>query len=223
MVVRVAERAHLSGAGEIWVATDHPEVRAACEAHEFAALMTRSDHPTGTDRLAEVVEQRGWSNDTIVVNVQGDEPEIDPAHIRLVANLLEQNGDAAMATLATPGGLAEQLNPNAVTVVLDHRNLALLFTRAPCPWDRGLGGPATQCLRHLGIYAYRREVLLGYKRLPPSRLETLESLEQLRALEAGLGIACAVVQHPAAGIDVRADYDGFLSRFRLNAQKGATP
>lgn len=208
------------GPDKVIVCADDQALVDAAQKHGFAARLTRVDHQSGTDRIAEVA---ATLDAEIIVNVQGDEPEIDPAHIRLVANLLEQDGDAAMATLATPGGLAEQSNPNAVKVVLDHRGLALLFTRAPCPWDRGLGGPASQCLRHLGIYAYRREVLLGYKRLPPSRLETLESLEQLRALEAGLGIACAVVQHPAAGIDVRADYDGFLSRFRLNAQKGATP
>jgi 3-deoxy-manno-octulosonate cytidylyltransferase (CMP-KDO synthetase) len=135
MVVRVAERARLS-AEEIWVATDHPEVRAAAEAHEVAALMTRSDHPTGTDRLAEVVEQRGWSSDTIVVNVQGDEPLIEPEVILQTARQSGASG-ADIATVAHPiTDAADFFNPNVVKVVCRADGDAAYFSRAPIPYAR---------------------------------------------------------------------------------------
>lgn len=136
MVVRVAERARLSGAEEIWVATDHPEVRAAAEAHEVAALMTRSDHPTGTDRLAEVVEQRGWGSDTIIVNVQGDEPLIEPEVILQTARQLAASG-ADIATVAHPiNDAADFFNPNVVKVVCRADGDAAYFSRAPIPYAR---------------------------------------------------------------------------------------
>ena len=138
---------------------------------------------------------------------------MDPGHIRLVASLLERHPWADIATLAVAAGAAEQANPNNVKVVLGNGDRALWFTRSPAPFDRDRGGPAAQTHRHLGIYAYRREALLGYSRLPASPLEQLERLEQLRALANGLGIACAVVGQATAGIDVRADYDAFLARY----------
>ena len=197
-------------------ADDQSLVDAARDAGVQARL-TRLDHQSGTDRIAEVAAALDAA---IVVNVQGDEPEIDPAHIRLVAGLLGRHPWAGIATLATPASSDQQRNPNNVKVVLGHGDRALWFTRAPAPWDRDAGGPAGEAHRHLGIYAYRREVLLGYSRLPPSRLERLEKLEQLRALEAGIGIACAVVADAAPGIDTRADYDAFLARWRARAPRG---
>jgi 3-deoxy-manno-octulosonate cytidylyltransferase (CMP-KDO synthetase) len=199
------------GAAAVTVCADDAALIAVAHAAGVAARLTDPAHQSGTDRIAEVA---AGLDAAIVVNVQGDEPEIDPAHIRLVAGLLDRHAWAGMATLCTPAGLAEQVNPNAVKVVLGHGDRALHFTRAGAPWDRERGGPATTCHRHLGIYAYRRDVLLGYARLPASRLEACEKLEQLRALEAGIGIACAVVPHAAPGIDTRADYDAFLARRR---------
>lgn len=177
----------------------------------IAARLTRLDHQSGTDRIAEVAAGLSAS---IIVNVQGDEPEMEPEHIRLVASLLQRHPWAGIATLGVRGGRAEQGNPNNVKVVLGHGDRALWFTRAPAVWDRDGGEPTTGCVRHLGIYAYRREVLLGYAGLPASRLEQTEKLEQLRALEAGIGMACGLVEHAVPGIDVRPDYDAFLSRLR---------
>lgn len=179
------------------------------------ALLTRLDHQSGTDRIAEVAATLSAE---IIVNVQGDEPEMEPEHIRLVADLLFRHPWAGIATLCVAGGAAEQANPNNVKVVLGHGDRALWFTRAPAIWERDASGPAATCLRHLGIYAYRREVLLGYAALPASRLEQTEKLEQLRALEAGIGIACAPVAQAVAGIDVRSDYDAFLSRLAALAR-----
>jgi 3-deoxy-manno-octulosonate cytidylyltransferase (CMP-KDO synthetase) len=184
-----------------------------------SAQLTDPAHQSGTDRVAEVARRLDAS---VLVNVQGDEPEIDPEHIRLVAGLLERHPWAGMATLCVAGTSADQENPNAVKVILGHQGRALYFTRAGAPFDRDRGGPATHCHRHLGIYAYRREVLLGYASLPPSRLESLEKLEQLRALESGIGISCGVVAHAAAGIDTRADYDAFLGRLRNPHATAAT-
>ena len=171
MVVRVAERARLAGAEEIWVATDHPDVREAAEAHEIAALMTRSDHPTGTDRLAEVVEQRGWSAETIIVNVQGDEPLIDPAVILQTARQLAASG-ADIATVAHPiHDPAEFFNPNVVKVVCRADGDAAYFSRAPIPYARdhfacengGESLPAgLPAYRHVGLYAYRASFLKAY-------------------------------------------------------------
>nr|MBA3685639.1 3-deoxy-manno-octulosonate cytidylyltransferase [Planctomycetota bacterium] len=195
----------------VTVCADDPALVDAARAAGVGARMTRLDHQSGTDRIAEVAANLDAE---IVVNVQGDEPEMDPAHIRLVARLLDTHAWAGIATLATPGTAEHQRNPNNVKVVLGHGARALWFTRSPAPWDRDAGGPLAACHRHLGIYAYRREVLLGYASLPPSRLEQLEKLEQLRALEAGIGIACASVAEAAPGIDVRPDYDAFLVRRR---------
>jgi 3-deoxy-manno-octulosonate cytidylyltransferase (CMP-KDO synthetase) len=218
LLAHACERAALAfGPEAVTVCADDAALVAVAERAGVAGRMTRADHQSGTDRIAEVA--RGLDA-SVIVNVQGDEPEIEPAHIRLVAALLERHAWAGMATLATPAGEAEQRNPNAVKVVLGHGERALMFTRAPAPWDRDRGGPAAECWRHLGIYAYRREVLLGYGALPASRLEALEKLEQLRALEAGVGIACAIVAHPAPGVDTRADYDAFLARWKSRSGFG---
>lgn len=197
------------GREAVTVACDDPALVAVVTGHGFRAMTTRSDHQSGSSRLAEAAAR---IDATTIVNVQGDEPEIDPEHIRGVAGLLEQHPWAGIATLATSGTAADQVDPAAVKVLLAAGDRALAFTRAPCPWDREAGAPATDCHRHIGIYAYRREVLLGWPELPASRLEALERLEQLRPLEAGIGIACAVVDHAAPGIDTPSDLAAFRAR-----------
>jgi 3-deoxy-manno-octulosonate cytidylyltransferase (CMP-KDO synthetase) len=215
MVVRVAERAALSGASEICVATDHPDVEAAARQHGLEVLMTRSDHPSGTDRLAEVVAQKGWPDDTVVVNVQGDEPLIEPQLIAQTARQLTEHG-ADIATVAHPiGDAADFFNPNVVKVVCGADGDALYFSRAPIPYARDhfareAGGETLpQCfpaLRHVGLYAYRAAFLKAYARLAPSPLEGFEALEQLRALWHGYRITVAVVDHlPAPGVDTPED------------------
>ncbi|HEX5803153.1 MAG TPA: 3-deoxy-manno-octulosonate cytidylyltransferase [Azospira sp.] len=215
MVVRVAERAALSGASEICVATDHPEVEAAARRHGIDVLMTRPDHPSGTDRLAEVVALKGWGDETLVVNVQGDEPLIEPSLIALTAQQLAGRG-ADIATVAHPiAEAADFFNPNVVKVVCRADGDALYFSRAPMPYARDHfareGGGETlpagfPALRHVGLYAYRAAFLKAYARLAPSPLEGFEALEQLRALWHGYRITVAVVDHmPAAGVDTPDD------------------
>ncbi len=223
MVVRVAERARLAGAEEVWVATDHPEVRAACEAHEVAALMTRADHATGTDRLAEVVAQRGWSNETIVVNVQGDEPLIEPEVIVHTARQLAVSG-ADIATVAHPiAEPADFFNPNVVTVVCRADGDAAYFSRAPVPYARDHfareGGGANlpdglPALRHVGLYAYRASFLKAYAGLAVAPTEQFEALEQLRALWHGYRISVALVDAaPAPGVDTPEDAERMRKLF----------
>lgn len=215
MVVRVAERALLSGADEVWVATDHAQVQAAAEQHGLSVLLTRADHPTGTDRLAEVVALRGWDDDTVVVNVQGDEPLIDPGLIAQTARQLADSG-ADIATVAHPiGDAADFFNPNIVKVVCTAAGDALYFSRAPIPYARDhfareAGGETLPegmpACRHVGLYAYRARFLRAYTRLAPSPLEGFEALEQLRALWHGFRISVAIADHlPAAGVDTPED------------------
>lgn len=212
LLAHACERAALAfGAAAVTVCADDAELVRVAQAAGVSARMTRADHDSGTDRIAEVA---ATLKDLIIVNVQGDEPEMDPAHIRLVAALLEHHAWAGMATLCVRGGLDEQRNPNAVKVVLGYGDRALYFSRAGVPFDRATGAPSERCHRHLGIYAYRRDMLLSYHRLPQSHLEHCEKLEQLRALESGIGIVCGVVDHAPLGIDTQADYDAFVSRYR---------
>lgn len=223
MVVRVAERARLSGADEIWVATDHPEVRAAAEANEVAALMTRADHATGTDRLAEVVALRGWSNDTLIVNVQGDEPLIEPEVIVQTARQLAASG-ADIATVAHPiAEAADFFNPNVVKVVCRADGDAAYFSRAPVPYARdhfareggGESLPAgLPAYRHVGLYAYRASFLKAYAGLAPAPTEQFESLEQLRALWHGYRISVALIDAaPAPGVDTPEDAERMRKLF----------
>lgn len=223
MVARTAERALLSGAEEVWVATDHPEVMAAAEQHGLSVLMTRTDHPTGTDRLAEVVELRGWSDETIVVNVQGDEPLIDPELIARTARQLAESG-ADIATVAHPiDNAADFFNPNIVKVVCRADGDALYFSRAPIPYARdhfaGEGGrnslpPAMPAYRHIGMYAYRASFLRAYARLQPSQLEGVEALEQLRALWYGYRISVLISDHlPMPGVDTPEDAERMRAWF----------
>jgi len=223
MVVRVSERARLSGAEEIWVATDHPEVHAVAEAYEVAALMTRSDHPTGTDRLAEVVEQRGWRGDTIIVNVQGDEPLIEPEVILQTARQLAASG-ADIATVAHPiCDAADFFNPNVVKVVCRADGDAAYFSRAPIPYARDHfarenGGETLPdgfpAYRHVGLYAYRASFLKAYAGLSVAPTEQFESLEQLRALWHGYRISVVLIDAaPAAGVDTPEDAERMRKLF----------
>ena len=223
MVVRVAERVRQSGADEIWVATDHEAVRDAAEAHGVAAMMTRSDHPTGTDRLAEVVARCGWSGDTLVVNVQGDEPLIDPAVIDQTARQLATSG-ADIATVAHPiEDAADFFNPNVVKVVCRADGDAAYFSRAPIPYARDhfaregggetLPGGFPAC-RHVGLYAYRAAFLKAYASLLPAPTEQFEALEQLRALWHGYRISVALVATvPAPGVDTPEDAERMRKLF----------
>lgn len=213
MIVRVAERAHASSAKRTVVATDAPEVAAACAAHGIEAVITRADHPSGTDRLAEVATWLGLPDDAIVVNVQGDEPLIEPSLIDAVAELLLQRPEAAMSTAAHAiDTMADFVNPNVVKVVLDRQGLALYFSRAPIPWWRdGFAQGVTQLppvapLRHIGIYGYRAGFLRGFPKLAAAPIEDAEALEQLRALWHGYRIAVHVTQQaPGSGVDTPQD------------------
>ncbi len=216
MVMRVVERALQSGSPDVWVATDHQGVFDAVQAMGGKVLMTRSDHPSGTDRLAEVVEQLGWADDEIVVNVQGDEPLIDPALIGAVARALASDLDAAIATAAHPlADAAEVFNPNVVKVVCNAAGQALYFSRAPIPWARDAYSTARErlpeglpVLRHVGIYAYRVAFLRRYAGLAPSPLEHWEALEQLRAMWHGYRIqVLQVADAPPAGVDTPEDLE----------------
>ncbi len=222
MVVRVAERARRSGARRVVVAADDARIVAACAAHGVEACMTRADHPSGTDRLAEASTLLGLPDDHVVVNVQGDEPLIDPALVDAVAALLDERPDAPMATAAHRlSSVAEFTNPNVVKVVTDARQMALYFSRAPIAWWRdGFSGgvdrlPEPAPLRHIGLYAYRCGFLRQFPALPPAPLEQLEALEQLRALWHGHRIAVHLAAAaPGAGVDTPDDLARVRALFR---------
>lgn len=216
MVVRTAERAQESAAERVIVATDDARIQAAAQEHGFEALLTRPDHPSGTDRLAEVAERLALPDDAVVVNVQGDEPLIDPALIDAVARLLQEDLQAAIATCASRISDADVLfNPNAVKVVCNAAGRALYFSRAPLPWARDAFStarhtlpPEFPALHHIGLYAYRAAFLRRFSALAPGPLERWESLEQLRALENGYAIAVHVTAaHPPAGVDTLEDLE----------------
>lgn len=216
MVVRTAERAQASSARRVVVATDDARIVAACAGHGIEALLTRAEHPSGTDRLAEVAQQLQLPDDTVLVNVQGDEPLIEPALIDAVADMLLRDPVAAMATCASPITDAHTLfNPNAVKVVCDATGHALYFSRAPIPWardafaqDRDALPSGLNALHHIGLYAYRAGFLRRFSELPQGPLERWESLEQLRALENGHAIAVHITAvHPAAGVDTTEDLE----------------
>lgn len=213
MVVRVAERVAGIGARQVVVAADDARILAACEAHGVKALMTRADHPSGSDRLAEACVALGLDGDDIVVNVQGDEPLIDPALVRSCADLLARRPECAVATAAHAiEDEADFRNPNVVKVVCDAQGRALYFSRAPIPWwrDGSQAGqaalPPVPAWRHIGLYAYRAATLRRFPQLSPAPLEQTESLEQLRILWHGDRIAVfEAAQAPAAGVDTPED------------------
>lgn len=216
MVVRVAEQALRSGAQRVVVAADDPTIVAACAAHGIEAVLTRTDHLSGSDRLAEACTLLDLEGDALVVNVQGDEPLIDPALVRACAELLAAHPECDVATAAhaieSPADFA---NPNVVKVVLDQQQRALYFSRAPIPWWRDgsqAGTPALPtpaigaALRHIGLYAYRAGYLRRFPQLSPAPLEQLESLEQLRVLWHGGRIAVHTADTaPAPGVDTLED------------------
>lgn len=215
MVVRVAERALLSGADEVVVACDDPRVLEATTRHGLRAVLTRRDHASGTDRLAEVVESLNWPDPTVVVNVQGDEPLIDPQLIGQTAARLTE-GEAHIATVAHPiSDAADFFNPHIVKVVCMANGDALYFSRAPIPYARDhfareAGGETLPgnmpAFRHIGLYAYRAHFLRTYGQLTPSPLEGFEALEQLRALWHGFRISVTLADHlPATGVDTPED------------------
>ena len=214
MVVHVLERARESGAERIIVATDNEEVRAAVQAVGGEVCMTRADHQSGTERLAEVVEKCGFSDETVIVNVQGDEPMIPPAIIRQVADNLAARRDVGMATLAVPIESAEEaFNPNAVKVVMDAQGYALYFSRATIPWDRDRFAASRETigdsfLRHIGIYGYRAGFIRRYVSWQTSPLEQIEMLEQLRVLWYGERIHVDVASVvPGTGVDTPEDLE----------------
>jgi 3-deoxy-manno-octulosonate cytidylyltransferase (CMP-KDO synthetase) len=214
MVLHVVERALESGADEVWVATDHQGIADAVRASGHQVCMTSPEHPSGTDRIAEVASQRGWGDDEIVVNVQGDEPLIEPSLIRAVAQHLHDHPGAAISTACHAiHDCADLFNQNVVKVVTDRDGHALYFSRAPIPWARDAFAVAQEnfptglpAYRHIGIYAYRTAFLKIYKQLQPAAIEQFEALEQLRALWHGYRIVVAVVeQAPVAGVDTEED------------------
>ena len=210
MVIRVAERAQQSNAQSVVVATDSPEIQAACDEHRIECLLTSPDHPTGTDRIAEVAQLLKLPADTLVVNVQGDEPLIPPELINQVAQTLADNAACAISTVAVPiTDEAEITNPNVVKVVLNRSNEALYFSRATIPFVRDAETSVKVThLRHLGIYAYRADFLQAYTRLEPAPPEQAEALEQLRALWNGYRIAVHTASEaPPAGVDTAEDLE----------------
>lgn len=231
MVVRVAQQAALAAASRCVVAADDASIVAACQQHGVHAILTRNDHPSGSDRLAEACEQLGLSGDDVVVNVQGDEPLIDPSLIDAVAQLLLARPEASMGTAAHPiDSLADYRNPNVVKVVCDAQGLASYFSRAPIPFSRDhadeawwlpVKGAAAQAghagfapLRHIGIYSYKAGFLREFPRLPPAPTEAMEQLEQLRALWHGHRIAVHLTPHaPGAGVDTPEDLERVRALF----------
>lgn len=234
MVVRVAQRATASGARRVVIATDAPEVMAAAAAHAIEAVLTRADHPSGTDRLAEAAALLDLADSDRVVNVQGDEPLIEPAVIAAVDRALAADPSCAIATAAHPiETIADYLSPHVVKVVTDVRGRALYFSRAPIPFERDAPPPAdtlsatlraAPVLRHVGLYAYRVGFLRSYPELPRSPLESIESLEQLRALWHGLPIAVLTLdQAPAAGVDTPADLERVRALVAAESARSTRP
>ena len=227
MVVRVAQRAALSGALRVVVAADDACITQACAEHGVQAVLTRSDHASGSDRLAEACELLGLDGDDVVINVQGDEPLIDPALVRRCAELLAERADCVVSTAAHAiKDHADYLNPNVVKVVLDAAGRALYFSRAPIAWwrDAPMGGrpalPTPAPLRHVGLYGYRAGFLRRFPSLPASPLEQTEALEQLRVLWHGERIAVHVADaSPGPGVDTAED----LARVRALFANGHAP
>jgi 3-deoxy-manno-octulosonate cytidylyltransferase (CMP-KDO synthetase) len=210
MVIRVAEQAAKSQADALVIATDFEKIMRVAAEHQVPAVMTRIDHASGTDRIAEVAEKMGWHDEEIVVNVQGDEPLIDPKLIDEVALTLAHSRQAVMATACHPiHAETDFLNPNIVKVVMDADGHALYFSRSPIPYPRDeIYKQTITAHRHIGIYAYRVGFLKQYADLTPSALEKIESLEQLRVLHHGFKIAVAITENaPASGVDTQADLE----------------
>jgi len=222
MIVRVAQRAALASARRVVVAADHADIVAACAAHGIEALLTRTDHPTGSDRLAEACELLGLDGADLVVNVQGDEPLIDPALIDACAASLAEHPECVMSTAAHAIDTLDDLdNANVVKVVLDAAGRALYFSRAPIPWARDARAagtdplpPALAPLRHMGLYAYQAGFLRRFPTLPISPIEIIEALEQLRVLWHGHRIAVHISDaRPGPGVDTPEDLERVRALF----------
>ncbi len=226
MIVRVAERAVLSGAKRVIVATDHRDIYAACKENAVDVVMTRTDHPSGTDRIAEVAATLDLPDDAVVVNVQGDEPLIDPGLIAATAAHVTQK--VPMATAAhVIDVLSEVFNPNIVKVVLNKEGHAMYFSRAAIPWHREGFSRSTETLselhcrefvplRHIGLYAYTNKFLQMYPTLTTSPLERIEALEQLRVLWHGYSIAVHITSMiPEAGVDTPEDLERVRRHFEV--------
>lgn len=215
MVVRVAERALASGAQAVWIAADDERILAAAQAHNIPCLMTSSRHTSGTDRIGEAAKLLKLADDHIVVNVQGDEPLIEPELIRQVAQELADHADSAMSTLCYP--IHDETtfhNPNVVKVVMNQQGHALYFSRAAIPWPRAGWHAAPEAFRHIGLYAYRVNFLYEFSQLPPSHAEETEALEQLRALWHGFSIRVGIsAQETAPGVDTAEDLDHARTHF----------
>ncbi|MCS7045439.1 MAG: 3-deoxy-manno-octulosonate cytidylyltransferase, partial [Gemmataceae bacterium] len=208
-----------SRADAVMVATDDERIYQAVRSFGGQVVLTRSDHPSGTDRVAEVA---AYLDADVIINLQGDEPELDPAILDELTDLLAADRDAAVATLAVPIPSVEQWRaPHCVKLVRDQRGRALYFSRSPIPFVRDaepdFGRRPPLFLQHLGLYAYRREFLLHLATLPPTPLEELEKLEQLRILALGYRIAVGVVDHAGRGVDTPADYEAFVAAYRRRA------
>lgn len=226
MVLRVLERVAEAGADEVWVATDHEDIAEVVRGAGAQVIVTSPEHPSGTDRLAEVAMRLGWADDTVVVNVQGDEPLIPPPLIGAAAAALAADADAAIATACHPLESAEEFfNPNVVKVVMGADGRALYFSRAPIPWardafaaDRSTLPVGLPAYRHIGLYAYRAGFLKRYSSLAPSPLEQWEALEQLRAMAHGFPIQVMVLDHaPPAGVDTADDLERVRRAFDLTS------
>lgn len=219
MVIRVAEQANKSGASQVVIATDFEKIMEVAQENKIEAIMTSLHHSSGTDRIAEVAQMLSWHDDDIVVNVQGDEPLIDPQLIQEVALTLGHSRNAVMATACHAiNDEAAMLNPNIVKVVMDIDGNALYFSRSPIPYPRDeISKQNIKAHRHIGIYAYRVGFLKQYAQLSVTELEQIESLEQLRVLHHGYKIAVTVTDNaPASGVDTQADLDYVRSVFAEN-------
>jgi 3-deoxy-manno-octulosonate cytidylyltransferase (CMP-KDO synthetase) len=221
LILWAVESASELGAEEVVVATDDERIERVVKAAGYRVVMTRADHQSGTDRIAECASSMGWSEDTWVLNYQGDEPRIPVANVREVIELIKQHPDASIGTLYQDINQAEQIfDPNCVKLVTDQTGKALYFSRAPIPWsqaafaDREVPEGMT-CKHHIGLYMYKVGFLRKFAALPPSQLEQLESLEQLRALENGeVIVAARAVKPMPRGIDTPEDVVAFESDIR---------
>jgi 3-deoxy-manno-octulosonate cytidylyltransferase (CMP-KDO synthetase) len=225
LVQHVYERAWQSKlADRVIVATDDDRIEQACKSFGAEVVRTREDHPSGTDRVAEVAENRNFQ---LILNLQGDEPLIDPAKLDLLFELLENDPNADMATLVTPlHSLESYKNPNVVKAVIDDRGRALYFSRSPIPHIRDNSAPTPEQLRglvwqHVGLYAYRKDFLMRLANQPVHPIEQAEKLEQLRVLATGSSIAVGKVQNAGIGVDTFEDYRSFVEQYQQLGRRAA--